>query len=576
MIKYFFMFIILCNSVVFALDIDTKTSYNELLVHAKIYKDYNRSENIRSIQKKKFKNEASWSFGYSPKFDVWIKFTLTNKTPHTIEKILEYDNPLSSYVEFYEREVLIKQDGLLSVSEDRSSLHPIFKVRVKAYESKVFFIKTSSTITTLIIKLNLWSTDAFKSKEIRYQLILALFFGAMGIIILYNFIIFLATKERSYLYYVLFFASISFHHLVYKGVVTLFVSSEVMEGLIANSSFIVAMPMLFLALFMKHILDLKQYPRLNKTLNYILILYLMLILVVMITNQHQYRSIFLMFVLFSLLYMTIYALVKRNKQAYFIIGGLGLFTTSGLFMYLSSSGVYDIYRYIPYYTESSLVLEIMLFSLALASKIKSLVKEKVKSEERKILLKDLNHRVQNNMRIILSFITLQRDELIDKKTDNILTNLENRILAISELYSLLEVKGEGSIVDTNKYFFSIIENLKKSFKRNEIKIVLNSTVSMNSEYAKYCAIIVNEAVTNAFKYAFNHTKSGEIKIELQENEKSYFLSIEDNGSGFKKKSTNGLGMTILDTLVTLQLEGTLSIKQKNGIKLEIEWRKNDR
>ena len=574
--KYFFMFIFLCNSFLFALNIDTKTSYNDLLVDAKIYKDHSRSENIRSIQKKKFKNEASWSFGYSPKFDVWIKFTLTNKTPHTIEKILEYDNPLSSYVDFYEGEVLVKKDGLLSVSEDRSSLDPIFKVRVKAYESKVFFIKTSSTITTLIIKLNLWSTDAFKSKEIKHQLILALFFGAMGIIIFYNFIIFLATKERSYLYYVLFFVSISFHHLMYKGVVTLFVSSEVMEGLIANSSFIVAMPMLFLALFTKHILDLKQYPRLNKTLNYILILYLILIVVVMFTNQHQYRSIFLMFVLFSLLYMTIYALVKRNKQAYFIIGGLGLFMTSGLFMYLSSSGVYDIYRYVPYYIESSLVLEIMLFSLALASKIKMLTKEKVKAEERKVLLKDLNHRVQNNMQTILSFITLQRDEVLDKNTDHILTSLENRILATSELYALLEVKGESSIVDIRKYFFSITDNLQKSFKRNEITVEINSIVSMNSEYAKYCGLIVNETVTNSFKYAFKHTKSGKIKIELEEKEKHYFLSISDNGSGFKEKFKNSSGMNILDTLVSIQLEGTLNIKQENGTKIEIEWRKNDR
>jgi len=363
---------------------------------------------------------------------------------------------------------------------------------------------------------------------------------------------------------------------MYKGVVTLFVSSEVMEGLIANSSFIVAMPMLFLALFTKHILDLKQYPRLNKTLNYILILYLMLIVVVMFTNQHQYRSIFLMFVLFSLLYMTIYALVKRNKQAYFIIGGLGLFMTSGLFMYLSSSGVYDIYRYVPYYIESSLVLEIMLFSLALASKIKMLTKEKVKAEERKVLLKDLNHRVQNNMQTILSFITLQRDEVLDKNTDHILTSLENRILATSELYALLEVKGESSIVDIRKYFFSITDNLQKSFKRNEITVEINSIVSMNSEYAKYCGLIVNETVTNSFKHAFKHTKSGKIKIELEEKEKHYFLSISDNGSGFKEKFKNSSGMNILDTLVSIQLEGTLNIKQENGTKIEIEWRKNDR
>jgi two-component sensor histidine kinase len=83
-------------------------------------------------------------------------------------------------------------------------------------------------------------------------------------------------------------------------------------------------------------------------------------------------------------------------------------------------------------------------------------------------------------------------------------------------------------------------------------------------------------VTNAFKHAFNHSESGVIRIEFYEKEHGYYLSIKDNGSGFKDRYSNHVGMTIIDALATIQLEGTLKKEQKNGTKIEIEWEKNDR
>jgi len=569
----FFLFL---NASLFAFSIDKKVPYVELLSHSGIYIDNNKSENINTVQDKKFKpnNLERLGFGYSPDFTIWIKFTLTNNSAQTIEKIIEYNNPLSSYVNFYEGKVLKKQDGLLAVDKERKSLNPILKVNLKAYESKTFLIEASSIITTLIIKLNLWNSDDFWDKEIKNGLILALFFGAMGIIILYNFIIYMATKELSYLYYVLFFLSISFHHFLYKGVGTLYFSSEVMQLLISNASFIVAMPMVFLALFVQHVLNLKQYPKLNKSLNYLLVIYFVAILLVMLSNQYQYRSLFFIFMLLTLFYMAIYAVVKKNKQAYLIIGGLTFLTTSGLFMYLSSKGIYDVFKDYPYYIEFSLVAEITIFSLALASKIKMLTQEKVKAEQRKLLLKDLNHRIQNNMQTISSFLILQRDEVEDNRTKEILTSLEHRILATSELYLLLEIKDEMSLVDMNRYLSSIVKNIETSFKREAIKIELLSEVSMHSEDVIYCGLIVNEALTNAFKHAFNHSQKGEIKIELYDTATKYYLSIQDNGSGFDEKSKDSLGMSVIDTLATIQLEGILNIEKVNGTKIEISWYKN--
>lgn len=578
MFIYLFMLIFPLNSSLFALEIDETTPYKRLLNDATIYIDHTQSETIQNIQTKEFKakNESFWGFSYSPKFDVWIKITLKNNSNKTIEKVIEYDNPLTSYVDFYEGELLIKKDGLLAVAKERNTLNPIVNIRLNPHESKVFFIRASSKVTTLIVDLKLWNKKAFEHKEKKHQLILTLFFGAMGIIIVYNFIIFLATRELSYFYYVLFFTSVSFHHFMYKGVAALFIPSDIMQILIHNASFIVAMPMLFLALFVQKILILKQYPKLDKLLNSLLVLYISVVVLVMVTNQHQYRSLFLVFMLLTLFYIAFYALIKKNQQAKFIIVGLGFLISSGLFMYLSSAGIYDVFNDYPYYTEFSLVVEISIFSLALASKIKMLREEKAKSEQRALLLRDLNHRVQNSTQIILSFLILQRDEVNDRRTEEILTSLESRILATSELYTLLEAKDEMSIVDMREYFLLIINNIQKSFKDKEVVIEVHSNIKMRSQYAIHCGLLVNEAVTNAFKHAFHDLKDAKIVIELYEKENSYYLNIKDNGSGFKKNFSDSLGMDIMETLATIQLEGTFNIEERNGTDVVIEWGKNDR
>ena len=312
-----FVFILLfLSSSLLSLKIDKKTLYNELLSHSQIYIDYNQTEDIKTIENKPFKanDKRILGFGYSPNFDVWIKFKLTSSTNHTIYKIIEYSNPLTSYVEFYEDKKLKKRDGLLNIPTDRISLNPILKIELKPHQTKEFYIKAHSKITTLIIKLNLWDIDKFYQKEIINQILLALFFGAMGIIILYNSIIFLATKELSYLYYVLFFISVSFHHLLYKGVASLYIfSQEIMKFLIEYSSFIVALPTIFLALFTKEILKLEQYPRLNRILNYLLITYPIVITIIHITDMQHYRSIFFIITLLFLFFTTCYAFFKKNK-----------------------------------------------------------------------------------------------------------------------------------------------------------------------------------------------------------------------------------------------------------------------
>ena len=565
--------LILSTTYLLPINIDNQTPYNELLSHSQIYIDNNKSETIKSIQKRKFEKNSKklLGYGYSPSYAVWIRFTLTNRTDKTVEKIIEYGNPLTSYVEFYEDGELKKRDGLLQLSKERKSLNPILRVKLQPHQTKTYYLKVSSKITTLRIKLNLWSLKEFNHQELQKQTILALFFGAMGIIILYNSTIYILTREESYFYYVLFLVSVSFHHLMYKGVAGVYLfSNETMKILIDYSSVIVAMPTISLALFTQHILRLKQYPKINKILNALLLLYPIFIVVIEITHSYQFRSLFFIIILLYLFAVTLYALIRKNKTAPLLFLAWLLFVSGGIAMYLSSLGVESIFDQLPYYPEFSLVAIVLIFSWLVSSKIKMLQEERLNAQKNRFLLKEFNHRVKNNMQIILSMLTLQKNGDIDQKSRETLKDLERRVVAISDQYTLLSIKEDSMTVDMYNYFTIIVNNLKKSFQK-EIKTNINATSTMNSKEASYVGLIVNEALTNAFKYSNCDT----INIVLKRENSDYLLTIQDNGVGFSKRAKDGLGLMLIDTLATLQLNGQVEIKKQNGVKITIRWREDE-
>jgi two-component sensor histidine kinase len=584
-------------------------SPKELLPLSEIYIDHNHSLTIESIKNQRFSKitQRKLGFGYSPDIDVWIRFKLSNKSDKKINKIIEYANPLTSKIELFSEEKLLKRDGLLYFSIDRETLNPNFKITLNPHESKIFYIKAFSHITTLIIQLKLWDPKLFFKKEIKHQFILAMFFGAISIIILYNLLIYLSIKDRSYLYYVLFFMGITLHHLIYKGVMSLYLlPSDMMRYLIEFSSLIVAFPTFALALFTQSILNLKQYPRINKLLNFYLLISPLLILFIHELDITKYRNLPSIILLLLLFLITNYTLIKKNRQAYFIIAGWLLFLTSGLFMYLSSLGLYDIFSISPYYIEIALIVESLIFSFSLAERINQLNQEKIRLqnnlidhqkqeqitlfrqveqqtyklkqslEEKELLIKELNHRVKNSIQTIVAFLRLQIDEIEDKRVEDILKTLENRVMAISHLYALLYTKDHLSFVNTYEYFSAIIEDIESCYSPSSVHIDFDVAKHIKSEHAIYCGFILNEAITNAFQHAFIERKKGTISIQLKEkNHGDFKLIIKDNGVGYnKEEKRDTLGLTIIETLVVTQLKGSLEINTDHGVEIIVIWREN--
>jgi two-component sensor histidine kinase len=614
------LFLTLISSIIFycnasELNIDANTNAYDILPHATIFIDKSKSVDIKDIiqnskSKQIFKpiNQKSLSFGYSPDFDVWIRFSLKNNSNQTIHKIIEYANSMTTEVVFYDKDRKIK-DGLLHIKSSRNSINPIFKITLKPNESRTYYIKASSYITTLIVKLRLCNYDDFYKREIKHQFILALFFGAMSILAIYNLFIFFFTRDISYLYYVLYIIGISTHHLLYVGIAHIYlVKSQWLIYTVNYASLFSVFPIIALALFTKTFLNTKQYPLLDRLLTKFIVLVPIITVLFIITDDfNKFRNLLPLLLLLYLVGITFYSVIRRNHQAYFILFGWIVFLSAGLFMYLSSIGVFDIYQYFRYYIETSLLLEAIIFSIALADRIKQLQKEKedanhqlivqknnetkrleinvaqktkdlkIALDEKELLFRELNHRVKNNMQMIVSLIRLQADEIEDPKLQDMFLTIQNRINAMGHLHKLLYIQDKVTQINAYEYFTNLIDEVQNSYDE-DINIEFDIKTDLKITQSIYCGLILNELITNSFKYAFEdkNSKNNNIKITLKKENDDHILLVQDNGIGYDlNQSSDSLGLILVQTLASEQLRGKLITDIDDGVKTTVIWNSSD-
>ena len=194
---------------------------------------------------------------------------------------------------------------------------------------------------------------------------------------------------------------------------------------------------------------------------------------------------------------------------------------------------------------------------------------------KELLLKEIHHRIKNNLQIILSITRLQNDETEDKETVDKFIKLENRINAIAKIYNMLIVDDNLDEIDMDEYINELLIDIQETMldDTNPIEIQTDVDISLSLSKSIYIGIIINELVTNAYKYAFDNNQ-GLIFISLHEQLGEYTLIIRDNGKGFtydkKKKS---LGLKLIHTLISQQLNGKVAMMTKDMTQYTIRFSK---
>ncbi len=200
-------------------------------------------------------------------------------------------------------------------------------------------------------------------------------------------------------------------------------------------------------------------------------------------------------------------------------------------------------------------------------------------KEKEVLIREIHHRVKNNMQIISSLLNLQKQYVNDEEAVNVLKESQNRVKSMAMIHEKLYKSRNFSEINFADYIRSLVSDLFYSYgvDSNRVKtIILLEEVMMGLETAIPCGLIVSELVTNTLKYAFPHQEKGEFKIELHScSDGFYNLIISDNGVGMPENinfdETDTLGLQLVNSLVN-QLEGTIELNRNNGTLFKIKFK----
>lgn len=187
------------------------------------------------------------------------------------------------------------------------------------------------------------------------------------------------------------------------------------------------------------------------------------------------------------------------------------------------------------------------------------------------LQKELHHRVKNNLAIIDTFIEVAKEEFNDKRFDTKLTEIQNRISSINEIHTQLYKSTDITNLNIKNYIDVLSKNVAHSFDNKDIRIHKSiEDISLNADTSFPVGLIINEFLTNSYKYAFDD--KGTINIEMKDQGQSYLLTLSDNGKGLPKdfniEETQTFGLRIMK-LLTKQLDGLFELKNNNGVTLTI-------
>jgi two-component sensor histidine kinase len=187
-------------------------------------------------------------------------------------------------------------------------------------------------------------------------------------------------------------------------------------------------------------------------------------------------------------------------------------------------------------------------------------------EEKDMLLKEIHHRVKNNLTVVQSILGLQCGAVSDEASRSVFLESESRINSMSLLHEALYSQGESSQIEVSGYLGKVIEHLSDAYKSENLKAEVSIDIPetwFDVELAMPCGIIVNEMLTNSFKYAASD--SGEVRAEVslvRGPDDKYALSVRDSGrglpEGFDINSGETYGFQIVSAFVE-QIGGNIDV-----------------
>jgi PAS domain S-box-containing protein len=209
------------------------------------------------------------------------------------------------------------------------------------------------------------------------------------------------------------------------------------------------------------------------------------------------------------------------------------------------------------------------------------VEEQIKASlhEKEALLKEIHHRVKNNLQVISSLLALQSRAVTDENTKTKFNESRDRVHSMALLHESLYRSNNLAWIDFPDYIKQLAAHLFRSYGVAAERIRLRTDLDrlfLSIDTAVPCGLIINELISNSLKYAFPDGRDGEIHVELRENpDRTARLTVADDGVGldpaFDWANARSLGLRLVRTLAQ-QLDGTLDVGQGPGTRFQLTFR----
>lgn len=212
-------------------------------------------------------------------------------------------------------------------------------------------------------------------------------------------------------------------------------------------------------------------------------------------------------------------------------------------------------------------------------RIRAEVEIKKSLQEKEILLKEVQHRVKNNLQVISSMLDLQTDYVKDSGVSEMFIEAQKRVKSMALVHEQMYQSEILTDLDFSQYIENLGNYLFRIYGVNTKVITLETKieeVNIDFNRAILLGLIVNELISNSLKYAFSEDQKGYVRVRLDTEDDCYILTTSDNGKGlpknFRLRQTKSLGLQLVQAL-TNQLKGSIKIDRRKGTKFTIKFPK---
>ncbi|RXJ86175.1 7TM diverse intracellular signaling domain-containing protein [Arcobacter sp. CECT 8985] len=609
-----FLFILIsffCSKSLLGNSIDlSKDSIKYIGEYSTFIEDKSSKYSIDEVSKLKdssfsrLKNDVFISFFTDSTY--WFKYKVVNNTTSELKRYFVSDTPWIDTINIYiydnkNRLTMYKIGNTLPFHQRSMKINLLNQVHTFSKGKSTVYIQVK-TKDPFILPLSILSEVSFYKKLRKMSFVETATYSIIIAILIFNLLIFIITRFKPYFYYCLYLLSYLTMSLGYDSYTFKYIFYNYPDIQSWMQSIPILLYLLFGLLFAKSFLELKdKQPLINKYTNLFIYVHCFLIIITVLLGYKYtifYASCITPFVNTYMVFLGVYSYIKGNKNASFYILAT-LFGCIGAFLTASTAlSIIDYNWYLFKGVDIGIVVDSILFSIALAYRYTSLTKEikntrdeliklnhnledKVKQrtnkldielENKNVLLKELSHRVKNNLQIISALLSMDKNKIKDEYDKELIDINIKRIKSMSILYeNFLEIESDSNIY-LKQYLFKVVEEFDNSLTSIKLKYEIDVEDDLFFEQTNLIPIglVLNELLLNSIKYAFSKDKNAKITISFIKSDNKIYFKYKDNGRGTDiRKLKQGFGFSLIDALISHQLNGEVICKNNNGLQYDI-------